>query len=195
MPINQIMPRTASFPMADSSTRAGGAGELATPKPPTPKSGNGALTLDDFYQLLATQLRNQDSANPMDNSEMMNQMVQMATVQAMTTFTDLTVTTYATSMIGKNVEVIYQDETTKKLEKKQGIVSGVSLSGSPLIFLQGDSEGYGVGNIMHIGELPPEDPEEPDKPDTPVHPILPDGPVLPELPDGTSTKKGPGKNI
>ena len=39
-------------------------------------STNG-LTTDDYWQLMAAQLQYQDMTNPMDNSEMMNQMVQI----------------------------------------------------------------------------------------------------------------------
>ena len=38
---------------------------------------NSALSMDDFWKLLAAQLRYQDSSNPMSNSEMMGQLVQI----------------------------------------------------------------------------------------------------------------------
>ena len=41
---------------------------------------NSALSMDDFWKLLAAQLRYQDSSNPMSNSEMMGQLVQMGTI-------------------------------------------------------------------------------------------------------------------
>ena len=40
------------------------------------------LTMTGYFQLLATQLQNQDMSNPMDNSELMAQMTQMAMVQS-----------------------------------------------------------------------------------------------------------------
>ena len=39
-------------------------------------AGNAGLSIEDFYKLLAAQLRYQDADNPMDTSEMMAQMVQ-----------------------------------------------------------------------------------------------------------------------
>ena len=47
------------------------------------------LTITDYFKLLAAQLANQDMTNPMDNSEMMAQMTQMAMIQAVSAMTDL----------------------------------------------------------------------------------------------------------
>ena len=46
------------------------------------------LSMTGYFQLLAAQLQNQDMSNPMDNSELMAQMTQMAMVQSLTTMTD-----------------------------------------------------------------------------------------------------------
>ena len=45
------------------------------------------ITMTGFFQLLAAQLQNQDMTNPMDNSEIMAQMTQMAMVQSLTSMT------------------------------------------------------------------------------------------------------------
>lgn len=61
---------------------AGNAGGSATPV----TSGGGARTVSDtlsqsdFLKLMTTQLNNQDPTNPMDNSQMLAQMAQMASV-------------------------------------------------------------------------------------------------------------------
>jgi len=49
-------------------------------------SSSGELTTEGFFKLLAAQLQNQDMSNPMDNSEMMTQMTQIAMMQAMNNF-------------------------------------------------------------------------------------------------------------
>ena len=63
-----------------------------------------------YFQLLAAQLQNQDMTNPMDNSEIMAQMTQMAMVQSLTSMTEavntssaLSSQTYAASLIGQEV--------------------------------------------------------------------------------------------
>ena len=75
------------------------------------------LTMTDFYQLLAAQFKYQDADNPMDTSQMMAQMVQTQMISALTHMTtainDLSLvntTTYAVSMVGKDVTVAELDE-------------------------------------------------------------------------------------
>ena len=70
------------------------------------------LTITDYFKLLAAQLANQDMTNPMDNSEMMAQMTQMAMVQSMgamtdsiTTSTAVTSQTYAAGLVGQELTV------------------------------------------------------------------------------------------
>lgn len=49
----------------------------------TSTSSNSTLTEQDFLQLFTTQLQYQDPLNPMDTSQMLDQMVQLNNVQAM----------------------------------------------------------------------------------------------------------------
>ena len=70
------------------------------------------LTIESYFKLLSAQLAHQDMTNPMDNSEMMAQMTQMAMVQSLGTMTSnmkeemaLTKTTYLAGLIGKEVTV------------------------------------------------------------------------------------------
>ena len=55
------------------------------------------LSMTDFFQLLATQLRNQDTSNPMETSEMMAQLTQMGMMQAMSSMTTAIDTSSAVS--------------------------------------------------------------------------------------------------
>ena len=73
-----------------------------------------SLSMTDFYELLATQLQYQDADNPMDTSEMMNQLVQTQMSQmidqmttAVTDLTTVNLMSYASSMMGKEVTVKY----------------------------------------------------------------------------------------
>lgn len=161
-----------------------------------------SLTMDNFMLLLATELQNQDMNNPMSNSEMMQQLTSMATVQSMNTFTELSSTQYALSLMGQEVKVASTDKTGK-MEMKTGIIAGVNLS-TMKVFLEGSDVEYGLGNVMQIGKVPdpgdddgngsndpdgsnkPDDPDGPNKPDDPDGPNKPDDPDDPNKPDDPS---------
>ena len=118
------------------------------------------LTMNDFLKLMAVQMSNQDMSNPMSESEFMNQMVQMATVQAMTTFTDVATTTYAASLVGKEVTVAKIDG--KDIKEVVGKVTGAGLyAGEQVIFVDGVS--YKLSSLMAVGVLPEKEKPE-DKP-------------------------------
>ena len=88
----------------------------------------GELTMTDFYQLLAAQLKYQDADNPMDTSQMMAQMVQTQMIQAITQMTNNNTTTYVASMVGKNVTVKEVDELGRPTgDVTKGDVTGVVL--------------------------------------------------------------------
>ena len=74
---------------------------------PTEKN---TITIESYFKLLGAQLANQDMMNPMDNSEMLNQMTQMAMVQSIASMTEglketqaLSRQTHAMGMLGKKV--------------------------------------------------------------------------------------------
>ncbi len=110
------------------------------------------LDMDAFLKLFVAQMQNQDPTSPMDNSEMMAQMAQMATVEAINTITDVSKTTYAASLVGKEVTVadIGKDG---KVTQVVGNVTGAGLyAGEQIIFIDGKS--YALSNIMCVGRLP-----------------------------------------
>lgn len=131
------------------------------------------LSITSYFKLLAAQLANQDMTSPMDNSEMMAQMTQMAMVQsveAMTasiqTSTAVTTQTYAASMVGQEITVAVVDDNGKPIGVKYGTVASVNLSGgNPVIRLEGDNKGYPLSHIMGVGKIddPFADKEEEDK--------------------------------
>lgn len=125
----------------------------STEKQPT-SPASGSLTMDGFMKLMAVQLQNQDMSSPMDNAEMMSQLTQMSTVQAMNTFTELATTQYAMSMIGQDVKIASVD-TNGKMNYIYGKICGINLSQNK-VYVDGDSntEGYGIGNIMEVGAVP-----------------------------------------
>ena len=92
--------------------------------------------------------------NPMSNSEMMNQMTQMATMNAMTqvsnvdspilvsfnNLSQVTLTSYSTGMIGREVTVATVDESGEvNGEEKKGVVTGVlDLTGGQYVYIDGE---------------------------------------------------------
>lgn len=129
---------------------------------------NSEMSMDDFWKLMAAQLQYQDMTNPMSNSEMMNQMTQMATMNAMTQVSNaianfgtvtnnlaqVTLTSYSTSMIGKQVTIAVAKEGGEIIEKT-GVVTGVDLTGAQSVYV--DGEKYSLTQIMSVGEVPKKD--------------------------------------
>ena len=126
------------------------------------------LQFEDFLQLMVQQLQNQTMDNTADTSEMLNQLVQMSTVEMLSTVKDglealvnASTLNYAASLVGKTVTVGRLDDEGK-LEEVVGTVTGTgTYQGMSVIFV--DGEMYALNHIMAIGELPdlPEEPEEP----------------------------------
>lgn len=125
------------------------------------------LTMVDYFKLLAAQLQNQDVTNPMDNSQMMAQMVQMGMMQAITAMTDsmeastaVTTQTYAASLIGQEVTVMVTEETKyEDVEVPVGVkyakVEYVSfVNGTPKFKLEGDSKEYTMSYLVGVGRIP-----------------------------------------
>ena len=113
------------------------------------------LQMEDFLQLMVATFQNQTIDNQADISDMMNQMVQMSVVQAITNIstviTDTTNMTYAASLVGKNVTIAQQDGRTTY--QTSGTVTGTGmLNGSPVIFI-GDKS-YWLSDVLAVGDLP-----------------------------------------
>ncbi len=123
----------------------------------------GTLTIDDFYTLLATQMKYQDADNPMDTAEMMNQLVQTQMVEAITQMSAINTTTYGMSMVNQTVTVVELDqygvpvliegEDGEPIQKTTtGVVSGILMGTIPTIFI-GDQQ-YSLSQIMTVGTVP-----------------------------------------
>ena len=145
-----------------------------------PNAGMSGLSTVDFLQLMVAQFQYQDIENTASTSDMLNQMVQMSVIQAVSEITtvinDATTLTYSASLVGKEVTVGQYENG--KLVEISGIVTGTgSLGGRQVIFI-GDKSYY-LSDIMAVGKLPDKDDITPpgdggdeDKDDlTPEHPI------------------------
>ena len=103
------------------------------------QANNSSLSMDDFWKLLSAQLRYQDMSNPMSNSEMMGQLTQMATMNAMDTMgetitaamnsmSQISLSSYATGLLGQEITVADLDKDGKLVGETTGKVDGVALS-------------------------------------------------------------------
>lgn len=121
----------------------------------------------DFYTLLAAQLKYQDADNPMDTAQMMASMVQTQMIQAITEMTSMNMTSYATSMIGKQVTVAMTDKDGMYTGDKTGTVTGVVLGDNPIVFVDGVA--YNINQVVSVGEIPKnDDKDDGEKPKDPV---------------------------
>ena len=157
------------YSMADISLRASlGATEVAQNS--TSRKNNTDLDMTDFLKLMIVQLQSQTLDDTMDTSEMMNQLVQMQMISAITNMTETNVMSYASSLVGKVVTIGIPTE--EGLEEREVLVTGTGvMNGQQVIFGKdntGKIETYGLNQIMAVGQLPPiedtEDPEDPEKP-------------------------------
>ena len=128
----------------------------------TSRKGNTDLDMQDFLQLMVVQLQNQTIDNAMDTSEMMNQLVQMQMVSAITNMTETSIMSYASSLVGKVVTIgLVQGDS---LEEREVVVIGTGMSnGQQVIFGKdgkGNVETYSLNQIMAVGHLPPLEGEE-----------------------------------
>ena len=180
--------------LADIGSMLGATG--TTPRT-TSRKNNTELNMEDFLKLMIVQLTSQTIDDAMDTSEMMNQMVQMQMITAITNLTEVSVQSYANSLVGKVVTVgIVSDGV---LEEREIVVMGTGTYNGQQVIFGHDGKMYYLSQIMAVGRLPDadgnygvydpdqgsgdEDPGVGDNPDEP-------GDVTP--PDDTTTGSGDG---
>ena len=135
-------------------------------KTTTAKAGSTSLELTDFLKLIVAQFQNQDPENAASTTDMMNMLVQMSVVQAVTTVTDAASMLYTSSLVGKEVTVGEYDKTGKLKEVVGTVTATGSYNGEPVIFVDGVK--YKVSDIMAIGRLPQDPKTETEQPEKPA---------------------------
>ena len=128
------------------------------------------LSFTDMLSLMVAQFQNQTIDNQASTTDMMNQLVQMSNMQAMTDMTtqikELTlanVMSYSASLVGRTVTVGVWNEETEKMDEIVGVVQGTgTYDGQQVIYLD-NGKGYFLNEIMAVGTLPP-------KEETPIEP-------------------------
>lgn len=146
--------------MAEVSGVSGASNPYKTGNYSAESNEKNTLTISSYFRLLAAQLAHQDYTNPMDNSEMLAQMSQMAMVQSLTSMTEAVDSqiafaqqSYSVGMIGKEVTVVIEaDESTGQAAKtKTGIIDSVQLTDDePIVRLRGDTTDYKLSQIKSV---------------------------------------------
>lgn len=115
-------------------------------------SGGYDLDMQDFLNLMVTELQCQSLDATADTSDMLNQMVMMQMVSALTNMTDASIMSYAASLVGKTVTVgVYDSQGI--LEEVVGEVTGTgSMGGEQVVFV--NDKYYYMNQIMAVGTLP-----------------------------------------
>ena len=130
------------------------AGTVNSAAAATAKKSDNAYGLDmqDFLTLMVTELQSQSIDATADTSDMLNQMVMMQMVDALTNMTDASIMSYAASLVGKTVTV-GQYDAQGNLEEVVGTVSGTGTMGGDQVVFVNDKY-YHMSEIMAVGTLP-----------------------------------------
>ncbi|MBR2382555.1 MAG: hypothetical protein IKA89_02285 [Anaerotignum sp.] len=128
------------------------------------KKDNTKLDIDSFLQLIAAQIQNQDvlgsGGSGSSNEDYVGQMLQMTLIQSISDMMNMSMTSYATSMIGKEVSIA--DTSGTSVTEVKGFVTGVTLYGNdPMVQVNGKE--YSLSQVMIIGAPKTEEAEKPEE--------------------------------
>lgn len=108
-----------------------------------------AVDTESFLALIVAQMTNQDFMNPMDDTAMVTQMVQMTTMQMMQEMANQTKTSYVMGMVGKTVTAA-RISVSGELLKETGPVQKVTLTNNEFaVYVNGKR--FTLEQIMEIG--------------------------------------------
>ncbi len=142
MDVNQINTYKANTSTGSSSKSSG--------------TGSGsAVDMNMFLKLLSTEMSNQDSMNPMDNTQFISQLAQFTSLQEMQNLSNTassqysaSIAQYGASFVGKTVHVAAYDSSDKYVEDT-GIVTNCDYStGSPSLIVNGKA--YTLSSVMEV---------------------------------------------
>ena len=121
----------------------------------TSRKNNTELNMEDFLQLMIVQLTNQTIDDTMDTNEMMNQMLQMQMITTMANMNDISIQSYANSLVGQLVTVGLVNGNV--LEERVIEVKATGTYNGQQIIFGSDGNMYFLNQIMAVGVLPNED--------------------------------------
>lgn len=118
-------------------------------------SGKSNLNMDDFYQILAAQLKYQDPSSATDNVQYMGQMAQFATLEAVNTLAKSLSVMQASQAVGKSV--LYSSvDATGNSTILSGKVEAVDLSSdNPTCYINGSWVDMSSITTFYDGTLTP----------------------------------------
>lgn len=166
--------------MADLSAIAG-TNATYTSKNSTSRPNNTELNMEDFLTLMIVQLQNQTIDDTADTSEMLNQMVQMQMITALTNMTDASLMSYASSLVGK--EVTIGISSSGGLEERVITVIGTGVSDGQQVIFGSDGNTYALSQIMAVGRLP--EITQPEQPGDSTDSVEPMDPLDPDMTQGS----------
>lgn len=114
----------------------------------TDKKDNATLDQSDFLKLIVAQMQNQDFMNPMDDTQMVEQMVQFSNMQQMQEMAGYSRSTYAMSLVGKTVTAS-RFKVNGDLDTTTGPVQRVSLVDDEYVLYVGGKK-YTMAQIMDV---------------------------------------------
>lgn len=126
----------------------------------TSAEANNTLSFEDMLLLMVTQLQNQTIDNTADTNDMMNQIIQMTVMQAITEMstqvqdlTEANILTYSASLVGQTVTVPVYDKYGEIVGEKADVVTATGTYNGQRVIFMGD-EYYPLNQIMAVGVLP-----------------------------------------
>jgi len=141
--------------MTDAAAVLGATEQKVELKNSTSKKAGADLDTTDFLTLMCAMFQNQDIDNTASTTDMMNQMVQISVIQAITDIStlinDTATLSYASSLVGQTVTI--GEYVGTELKETVGKVTGTGqLNGEQVIFI-GDQV-YKLSDVMAVGSLP-----------------------------------------
>ena len=122
---------------------------------------NNTLSFQDMLMLMVTQLQNQTIDNTADTNDMMNQIIQMTVMQAITDMkshvddlTEANIMSYSASLVGQTVTMGITDKNGQLIDEKVGVITATGTYNGQRVVYMGD-EYYPINQILAVGTLPP----------------------------------------
>ncbi len=137
---------------SDLSTLRGVTSTASTSSSGVKKTGTTNLDMTDFLSLMVAQFQNQDPENAASTTDMLNQMVQMSMIQAISNITDASTMMYSSSLVGKQVTIGKLDSSGNIAEVVGTVTGAGTYNSKPVVFVNG--ERYELSSIMAVGTLP-----------------------------------------
>ena len=127
---------------------------------PDTDEANNTLSFQDMLMLMVTQLQNQTIDNTADTNDMMNQIIQMTVMQAITDMkthvdenTEANILAYSASLVGQTVTVGIVDKNGYLVGEKVGVVTATGTYNGQRVVYMGD-EYFPINQILAVGVLP-----------------------------------------